>query len=138
MVRVRFSRVWRAVLCMGYPLVRWSLQMMTQDGGKTAQFQGDHERCWGSTTKFGGMCPVLHDGLLTTTFGLGRCTFHNQYLLPKAVIDSATNMVSFRPDEKHSCYVCTWGCWRHRATNSGPPRRRPLLVVPVMPDADGG
>src|SRR5947209_8888560 len=47
MVRVRFSRVWRAVLCMGYPLVRWSLQMMTQNGGKTAQFQGDHERCWG-------------------------------------------------------------------------------------------
>src|SRR2546427_9907923 len=82
--------------------------------------------------------PVLHDGLLTTTFGLGRCTFHNQHLLPKAVIDSATNMVSFRPDEKHSCYVCTWGCWRHRATNSGPPRRRPLLVVPVMPDADSG
>src|SRR5712691_6967157 len=55
MVRVRFSRVWRAVLCMGYPLVRWSLQMMTQNGGKTAQFQGDHERCLGSTTKFGGM-----------------------------------------------------------------------------------
>src|SRR5713226_8989446 len=60
MVRVRFSRVWRVVLRMGYPLVRWSLQMMTQDGGKTAQFQGDHERCRGSTTKFGGMwnCPL--------------------------------------------------------------------------------
>jgi len=42
-------------LRMGHPLVRWSLQMMTQDGGKTAQFQGDHARCRGSTTKFGGM-----------------------------------------------------------------------------------
>src|SRR5262252_7455382 len=59
MVRVRLSRVWRAVLRMGYPLVRWSLQMMTQNGGKTAQLQGDHERCWGSTTKFGGMCAIL-------------------------------------------------------------------------------
>src|SRR5215813_5441303 len=55
MVIVRFARVWRAVLCMGHPLVRWSLQMMTQDGGTTAQWQGDHERCWGSTTKLSGM-----------------------------------------------------------------------------------
>jgi ATP/maltotriose-dependent transcriptional regulator MalT len=43
MVIVRFSRVWRAVWRMRHPLVRWLLQMMTQDGGMTAQFQGDHE-----------------------------------------------------------------------------------------------
>jgi hypothetical protein len=55
MVIVRFSRVWRAVLGMGHPLVRWSLQMMTQDGGMTAQLHGDHEGCRGSTTKLGGM-----------------------------------------------------------------------------------
>ena len=53
--RVRFARVWRAVLRMGHPLVRWLLQMMTQDGGTTAQLQGDHERCRGSTTKLSGM-----------------------------------------------------------------------------------
>src|SRR5215471_16955921 len=52
---VRFSRVWRVVLRMGHPLGRWSLQMMTQDGGKTAQLQGDHEGFRDSTTKFGGM-----------------------------------------------------------------------------------
>src|SRR5262249_1724706 len=55
MVIVRFSRVWRAVLGMGHPLVRWSLQMMTQNGGMTAQLQGDHEGDRGSTTKLGGM-----------------------------------------------------------------------------------
>ena len=55
MVMVRFSRGWRVVLRMGHPLVRWSMQMMTHDGGKTTQFQGDHEGCRGSTTKFGGM-----------------------------------------------------------------------------------
>src|SRR5215470_3104741 len=59
MVMVRFARVWRAVLRMGHPLVRWSMQMMTQDGGKTTQFQGDHEGCRGFTTKFGGMCKKL-------------------------------------------------------------------------------
>src|SRR5712692_6029100 len=39
----------------GAPQVRWSLQLMTQDGGKTAQLQGDHEGRRGSTTKSGGM-----------------------------------------------------------------------------------
>src|SRR5215467_13990431 len=58
MVIVRFSRVWWAVLGMGHPLVRWSLQMMTQDGGMTAQLQGDHEGCRGSTTKLGGMWKI--------------------------------------------------------------------------------
>src|SRR5262249_54315024 len=65
MVIVRFARVWRAVLRMGHPLVRWSLQMMTQDGGTTAQLQGDHERCRGSTTKLSGM---WHFGA-SATFG---------------------------------------------------------------------
>ena len=55
MVIVRFARAWRAVLRMGHSLIRWSLQMMTQDGGTTAQLQGDHERCRGSTTKLSGM-----------------------------------------------------------------------------------
>src|SRR5215831_11574485 len=59
MVIVRFARVWRAVLRMGHPPVRWSLQMMTQDGGTTAQLQGDHERCRGSTTKLSGMWEFL-------------------------------------------------------------------------------
>src|SRR5262249_40157595 len=58
MMIVRFSRVWWAVLGMGHPLVRWSLQMMTQDGGMTAQLQGDHEGCRGSTTKLGGMWKI--------------------------------------------------------------------------------
>src|SRR5215813_11325998 len=53
---VRFSRAWRVVLRMGHPLGRWSVQMMTQDGGKTAQLQGDHEGFRDSTTKLGGMC----------------------------------------------------------------------------------
>src|SRR5215510_4216535 len=55
MVIVRFSRVWWAGLGMGHPLVRWSLQMMTQDEGMTAQLQGDHEGGRDSTTKLGGM-----------------------------------------------------------------------------------
>src|SRR5262249_23493068 len=54
-VMVRFSRVWGVVLRMGQPLGRWSLQMMTHNGGKTAPLQGDHEGCRDSTTKFGGM-----------------------------------------------------------------------------------
>jgi len=45
----------REVLRMGHPLGRWSLQMMTKDGGKTAQLQGDHEGYRDSTTKLGGM-----------------------------------------------------------------------------------
>src|SRR6266446_3731608 len=40
---VRFSRVWRAVLCMGHPQVRWSVWLMTQHGGMPAQLQGDGE-----------------------------------------------------------------------------------------------
>ena len=51
-----FAGLARAVLRKGHPLVRWSMQMMTHDGGKTTQFQGDHEGCRGSTTTFGGMC----------------------------------------------------------------------------------
>jgi hypothetical protein len=43
MVMVRFSRVWRAVLRMGHLQVRWSVPVMTQDGGMPAQFQGDRE-----------------------------------------------------------------------------------------------
>src|SRR5215471_8001248 len=74
MVIVRFSRVWRAVLRMGHPLVRWSMQMMTHDGGKTTQFQGDHEGCRGSTTKFGGMC------FLRLLFSLS-CRFVSSYLV---------------------------------------------------------
>src|SRR5215467_10156093 len=57
-VMVRLSRVWRVVLRMGHPLGRWSLQMMTQDGGKTAQLQGDHEGFRDSTTKLGGMWEI--------------------------------------------------------------------------------
>src|SRR5262249_2039643 len=56
-VMVRFVRVWRAVLRMGHLQVRWLVWLMTQDGGKTAQLQGDHEGGRGFTTKFGGMCP---------------------------------------------------------------------------------
>ena len=40
---VRFSRVWRVRLRMGYPQVRWSVLLMTQDGGMPAQVQGDGE-----------------------------------------------------------------------------------------------
>jgi exodeoxyribonuclease V alpha subunit len=40
---VRFSRVWRAVLRMGHPQVRWSVLLMTQNGGMPAQLQGDGE-----------------------------------------------------------------------------------------------
>src|SRR5215470_10560095 len=58
-VMVRFSRVWRAALRMRHPLGRWSLQMMTQDGGMTAQLQGDHEGCRGSNAKSGGICMSL-------------------------------------------------------------------------------
>jgi hypothetical protein len=43
----------------GSPQGRWALQLMTQDGDKTEQFQGDHEERRGSTTKFGGMCLFL-------------------------------------------------------------------------------
>src|SRR5215510_784078 len=53
---VRFSRVWRAVLCMGHPQVRWSLQLMTQNGGIPAQFQGNREGQRSLTTKSDGMC----------------------------------------------------------------------------------
>src|SRR5712691_10312941 len=40
---VRFSRVWRAVRCMGHLQVRWLVQLMTQDGLMPSQFQGDGE-----------------------------------------------------------------------------------------------
>src|SRR5712691_2336417 len=40
---VRFSRVWRAVLRMGHPQVRWSVLLMTQNGGMPVQLQGDGE-----------------------------------------------------------------------------------------------
>src|SRR6266568_3995252 len=40
---VRFSRVWRAVLRMGHPQVRWSVWLMTQHGGMPAQLQGEGE-----------------------------------------------------------------------------------------------
>src|SRR2546428_13958651 len=43
---------------MGHPQVRWSVQLMTQDGGKTEQLQGDHEGRPGSTTKSGGMWKI--------------------------------------------------------------------------------
>jgi hypothetical protein len=54
-VMVRFSRVWRAVFCMGHPQVRWSVQLMTQHGGIPAQLQGDREGQRSLTTKFDGM-----------------------------------------------------------------------------------
>src|ERR671931_81628 len=38
---VRFSRVWRALLRMGHPQVRWLVWLMTQDGRMPSQFQGD-------------------------------------------------------------------------------------------------
>src|SRR5215471_17878252 len=38
---VRFSWVWRALLRMGHPQVRWLVWLMTQDGLMPAQLQGD-------------------------------------------------------------------------------------------------
>src|SRR6266571_5485083 len=38
---VRFSRVWRTLLRMGHPQVRWLVWLMTQDGLMPSQFQGD-------------------------------------------------------------------------------------------------
>src|SRR5918992_4381293 len=55
MVMVRFSRVWRAVFRMGHPQVRWLPQLMTQDGDKTEQFQGDCKGGLSFTTKSGGV-----------------------------------------------------------------------------------
>src|SRR5215813_14242739 len=40
---VRFSRGWRVRVRMGHPQVRWSVLLMTQDGGMPAQVQGDGE-----------------------------------------------------------------------------------------------
>src|SRR5215470_2909581 len=40
---------------MGHPQVRWSGQLMTQNGGIPAQFQGDREGQRSLTTKLGGM-----------------------------------------------------------------------------------
>src|SRR5439155_25333380 len=37
---VRFSWVWRALLRMGHPQVRWLVWLMTQDGIMPSQFQG--------------------------------------------------------------------------------------------------
>src|SRR5262249_637144 len=81
---VRFSRVWRVVLRMGHPLGRWSVQMMTQDGGKTAQLQGDHEGFRDSTTKLGGMWSHLlkgkHSMYMHATPGTGM---HQKALIRK-------------------------------------------------------
>src|SRR5215831_19293675 len=41
MVIVRFSRVWRALLRMGHPQVRWLVWLMTQDELMLSQFQAD-------------------------------------------------------------------------------------------------
>src|SRR5215472_15635999 len=57
---VRFSRGGRAVLCMGHPQVKWSLQLMTQNGGIPAQFQGNREGQRSLTTKSDGMGNVQH------------------------------------------------------------------------------
>jgi hypothetical protein len=52
---VRLARVWCAEFRMGHPQVRWSVELMIQDGGKTAQLQGDHKGRRDSTTKLVGM-----------------------------------------------------------------------------------
>jgi hypothetical protein len=41
---------------MGHPQVRWSGQLMTQNGVIPAQFQGDREGRRPATTKSDGMC----------------------------------------------------------------------------------
>src|SRR5262249_42440066 len=38
---VRFSRVWRGLLRMGHPQVRWLVWLMTQGGLMPSQLQGD-------------------------------------------------------------------------------------------------
>src|SRR2546427_11284422 len=73
---VRFSRVWRAVLCMGHPQVRWSVQLMTQNGGIPAQFQGDREGQRSLTTKSDGMWHLSCNWLQ----GLGTAELATSYM----------------------------------------------------------
>jgi putative transposase len=44
---------------MGHPQIRWLVQLMTHDGDKTEQFQGDCKKGLGFTTKSDGMCDFL-------------------------------------------------------------------------------
>jgi hypothetical protein len=52
---------------MGHPQVRWSVLLMTQDGGMPAHVQGDGEGVkalplnWVECAKFGGMWKILVD-----------------------------------------------------------------------------
>jgi hypothetical protein len=39
---VQLLRVWQTVFRMGHPQVRWSVLLMTQSGGMSAQLQGGH------------------------------------------------------------------------------------------------
>jgi CspA family cold shock protein len=43
---------------MGHPQIRWLVQLMTHDGDKTEQFQGDCKRGLGFTTKSAGMWKI--------------------------------------------------------------------------------
>src|SRR5262245_23575517 len=38
---VRFSRIWRVVVRMGHPQIRWSVLLMTQHEGMPAELQGN-------------------------------------------------------------------------------------------------
>src|SRR5215470_1718203 len=49
----RFSRVWQSALRIGHPQIRWSMLVMTHNGGIPAQWQGGtqasghyHEKRW--------------------------------------------------------------------------------------------
>jgi hypothetical protein len=44
---------------MGHPQVKWSVQLMTQDGDKAEQFQGDCKKGLGFTTKSDGTWKFL-------------------------------------------------------------------------------
>src|SRR5215470_14544827 len=63
---VRFSRVWRTLLRMGHPQVKWLVWLMTHDGLMPAQLQGD-EGGVGALPRNRVECGTFSDGSLEGT-----------------------------------------------------------------------
>src|SRR5215831_16451057 len=89
---VRFSWVWRALLRMGHPQVRWLVWLMTQDGLMPSQFQGA-----GALPLNRMECGFYYGGAVSRSG-----TDHDQYqaLYPHELLRASARR---RPDDASTC-----------------------------------